>query len=96
MTPTDRILKQLRVTEKSATLQANQNQVTFEVYPTANRRSVAAAVEAMFDVKVTRVNILNQPGKTKRNRSVRGSYGRTSAIKKAVVTLEQGSNIDLA
>lgn len=89
------IIKEYRVTEKAADLTANTNKYTFEVYPTANRRQVASAVEKIFDVKVVRVNIINQRGKSKRNRMVRGRSGSTSAMKKAIVTLAEGESIEL-
>lgn len=89
------IIKEVRITEKAATLQANLNQYTFEVFPRANRRSIAAAVEALFDVKVTRVNIINTLGKTKRSRIVRGAVGKQADAKKAIVTLQEGDSINL-
>jgi len=92
----DTIIKEYRVTEKAADLTANTNKYTFEVFPSANRREVASAVEKLFDVKVVRVNILNQRPKFKRNRMVRGRSGRTAAFKKAIVTLAEGESIDLA
>lgn len=92
----DTIIKRYRVTEKATELISNQNKYTFEVYPSVNRRQVAAAVERLFDVKVVRVNILNQAGKTKRSRTVRGQTGSTPAIKKAIVTLQPGDSIELA
>lgn len=92
----DSILKAYRVTEKATALISEANQYTFEVYPDANRREVAAAVEKHFSVKVAGVNIMRQHGKTKRSRTVRGQSGRTAHVKKAVVTLVAGDSIDLA
>lgn len=92
----DTIIKEYRVTEKAADLTAHQNKYTFEVFPRATRREVASAVEKLFDVKVVRVNILNQRAKTKRNRFSRGRPGHTAAMKKAVVTLAEGDSIELA
>ena len=91
----DTIIKEYRVTEKAADLTANTNKYTFEVFPNANRRQVASAVEKLFDVKVVRVNILNQRSKSKRNRMVRGRSGSTAAMKKAIVTLAEGESIEL-
>lgn len=91
----DTIIKEYRVTEKAADMAAHTNKYTFEVFSTANRRQVASAVEKLFDVKVVRVNIINQRGKTKRNRMVRGRQGQTAAMKKAIVTLAEGESIEL-
>ena len=79
------------ITEKS-TLGSEHNQVTFKVAPGATKPDIKAAVEALFDVKVEKVNTLVQKGKVKR---FRGIKGRRSDVKKAVVTLKEGSSIDV-
>ena len=48
----DKILREFRITEKTATLAANLNQYTFEVAPEANRKEIARAVEKLFNVEV--------------------------------------------
>ena len=58
----------------------------------ASKDEIAAAVEALFKVNVTKVNTLNVKGKTKR---FRGIKGRRSDVKKAVVTLADGQSIDI-
>ena len=90
----DKIIKEKRVTEKSAQLEADLNQHVFEVFPEANRTEVAAAVEKLYNVKVANVNIFNVKGKRKRSRTVRGQYGKTPDMKKAIVTLQQGETIE--
>lgn len=89
------IIKEFRVTEKATELSANFNQYTFEVDPRVSRTEVAQAVKDAFDVTVTRVNILNTKGKAKRDRQMRGRYGRTAKTKKAIVTLKAGDKIEL-
>ena len=79
------------ITEK-ATLLSEQNKVVFQVAADASKDEIAAAVEALFKVNVTKVNTLNVKGKTKR---FRGTLGRRSDIKKAVVTLAEGQSIDI-
>lgn len=79
-----------RVTEKT-TLGSMHNQVTFVVAPDATKPRIKAAVEALWGVTVTGVNTLNQKGKTKRFRGVKG---RQVGIKKAIVTLKEGDVID--
>lgn len=91
----DTIIKQYRVTEKATDQMANENKYTFEVYKTVNRTQVAAAISKLYGVEVERVNIINRAGKAKRNRVSRGAPGRTAAIKKAIVTLKEGSKIEL-
>jgi large subunit ribosomal protein L23 len=79
------------ITEK-ATLLSEQNKVVFRVAADATKDEIAAAVEALFKVNVTKVNTLNVKGKTKR---FRGIMGRRSDVKKAVVTLAEGQSIDI-
>lgn len=90
----EKIIKRQRVTEKATDLMGNLNQYTFEVFPQANRREVAAAVERVFKVEVARVNILNHKGKIKSNRMRRGQPSRVGAMSKAIVTLKEGHKID--
>ena len=79
------------ITEKS-TLLSEQNAVVFKVADKATKPEIKAAVEAIFDVKVTGVNTLVVKGKTKR---WRGKAYRRSDVKKAIVTLAEGQSIDI-
>lgn len=79
------------ITEK-ATNGSAFNQVTFRVLASATKPLIKVAVEKIFDVKVKSVNTLNRKGKTKR---FRGRPGQRSDVKLAVVTLAEGSKIDL-
>ncbi len=85
------IIRSPVITEKS-TLLSEHNQVMFNVAKTATKPEIKAAVEALFEVKVSAVNTLNRKGKTKR---FRGIVGRQSDVKKAIVTLEEGQSIDV-
>ncbi len=80
------------VTEKS-TRAAEQNKVTFKISPTATKKEVKDAVEAIFKVTVKKVNTINTEGKMKK---FRGKDGQRSDMRKAVVTLEAGQSIDFA
>ena len=91
----DKILKEYRVTEKAANLAANLNQYTFEVDPSANRIEVGRAVAKVFNVEVTKVNILNKKPKAKTDRSRKGRPGTKGGHKKAIVTLKEGDKIEL-
>ncbi len=79
------------ITEKS-TRGAEFNQVTFKVTADATKPEIKQAVEALFNVKVTGVNTLILKGKTKR---FRGIAGRRNDVKKAIVTLAEGQQIDV-
>jgi large subunit ribosomal protein L23 len=80
------------ITEKS-TLLSEANQVVFKVAPKATKPEIKAAVEALFGVKVTGVNTLVRKGKVKR---FKGTKGRQSDVKKAIVTLADGQSIDVS
>ena len=88
------ILREFRVTEKAANLSANLNQYTFEIDPRANRKEVASAVEEVFNVTVTKVNILTRKPKVKSDRSRRGRPGKKGGHKKAIVSLKEGDTIE--
>jgi len=79
------------ITEKS-TLVADQNQIVFNVARTATKPQIKAAVEALFGVKVKSVNTMLRKGKVKR---FKGTIGRQSDVKKAVVTLVEGESVDV-
>ncbi len=68
-----------------------KNVYTFEVAKTSNKIEIAQAIEAIFDVKVKKVNTLNVKPKPKR---VRYQEGYTRTWKKAMVTLQEGDAID--
>ena len=79
------------ITEK-ATLGSEHNQITFKVAISATKPEIKAAIEAIFDVKVKAVNTLRQQGKIRR---FKGIKGQRAEFKKAMITLEEGSSIDV-
>ena len=93
MIQADKILKSLRLTEKSNLQSAELGQYTFEVFKDANKYAIKAAVEKVFDVSVTRVNVINQKGKPARNRKT-GRSNYKSDYKKAIITLKTGDTIE--
>lgn len=77
------------ITEKKA------NRYGFRVQPDANKIEIAQAVAKQYNVTVTDVNTINCRGKNKRRYSKGGVIkGKTSAFKKAIVTLKEGDVID--
>lgn len=79
------------ITEKSMTVRAN-NVYTFKVVKDATKEEIKKAVEDAFKVTVVNVNTLNTKAKRRRV----GKYaGTTKTYKKAIVTLAEGSSIDL-
>jgi large subunit ribosomal protein L23 len=79
------------VSEKSYSLIAD-DKYCFKVHPQARRLQIRQAVEALFEVEVTAVNVMKVPAKPKR----RGFHaGRRPGWKKAIVTLKEGEKIDI-
>ena len=89
MTDPYKIVQTILVTEKGTELADALNQYTFKVDRAANKLEIARAVEALFDVKVKSVNVMNRRGKRKRLRQAK--YGRRPDWRKAVVSLSEGS-----
>ena len=79
------------VSEKSTRLADANRQFVFKVLPDSSKPEVRKAVELMFDVKVTGVQIANVRGKTKRFGQ---KEGKRADWKKAYVTLAEGHDID--
>jgi large subunit ribosomal protein L23 len=79
------------VSEKSYSL-LDENKYTFLVRPDANKTQIKIAVEKVFNVRVTSVNTLNRPGKTRRTRT---GVGKRKDTKRAIVRLADGHRIDI-
>ena len=79
------------ISEKSYGL-LDENKYTFVVHPDANKTEIKIAVEKVFGVKVTAVNTLNRPGKTRRTRN---GLGKRKDTKRAIVSLAEGHRIDI-
>ena len=84
------IIKRAITTEKSTNLQ-QFNQYSFIVSKNSNTFEIKKAIEAIFKVKVSKVNtsILRGKGKT-----FKGQYGFRKDTKRAIVTLNEGNTID--
>ena len=84
-----------RLSEKTFGLAGTKTVYVFDIPATANKQMVAAAVTAQFEVTVVGVNIINVKGKTKRTvrKGGRAVNGQRSDIKKAYVTLKEGSKL---
>src|SRR6478609_7213632 len=76
------------ITEK-ATLLSEHNAVVFKVANTATKPQIKQAIEALYDRKVSGVNVIVVKGKTKR---WKGRPYQRSDVKKAIVTLAEGQD----
>jgi len=85
------VIRAPHVSEKAARVQEH-NQYVFEVAADADKGDVKAAVEALFNVKVAAVNLVNVKAKVKMFRQRPGSR---NGWRKAYVRLHEGQSIDL-
>jgi large subunit ribosomal protein L23 len=91
----DKIIHEPVVSEKAALLTSKTNTYSFKVCDSANKVSVALAVEKAYPkVEVTNVRIINVHSKAKRSRYRRGQLTMKSAYKKALVTLKAGQTLE--
>jgi large subunit ribosomal protein L23 len=79
------------VSEKTTDVADQYNQTVFKVRRDSTKKEVKKAVEMMFEVTVTGVQVVNCRGKIKRFGQ---EWGQRQAWKKAYVTLAEGDNID--
>ena len=86
------VIRKPIITEKATMAGELSNAVTFEVAKSASKPEIKAAVEALFNVKVTGVNTLVTKGKSKK---WKGKPYQRSDAKKAIVTLADGNTIDV-
>jgi len=94
MTTVYDVIRRPLVTEKSNYQSSKLRQYSFEVDKHATRTQVKDAIEILFDVQVVRVNIINTAGKRSRRRN-RRLLVRDPGFKKAVVTLAEGSTLEI-
>jgi large subunit ribosomal protein L23 len=85
------LLSAPHITEKTSLAMQNANTYSFRVLRNSSKPDIKAAVELMFGVKVAKVNVVNETGKTRRFGKL---TGRTQDIKKAYVRLAPGQTID--
>ena len=91
----NKIIESALVSEKSSLVGQNANTYVFKVNTSATKNQVKKAIEAKFDVNVTKVNILNVKGKTKRMMNLRGKIRKKSDWKKAYVSLKPEQQIEI-
>jgi large subunit ribosomal protein L23 len=80
------------IISEKATRLLEDNKYVFEVDRDANKFEIKAAIESLFGVKVTKVNTYNPPALSRR---VGKFSGKQSRHKRAIVTLAEGSKIEL-
>ncbi len=85
------VVRAPHITEK-ATMASEHNAVVFKVANDATKPEIKAAIEALFNVKVEKVNTIVQKGKTKK---WKGKDYTRSDFKKAIVRLAEGQSIDV-
>jgi large subunit ribosomal protein L23 len=90
----DILLKPI-VTEKMTSQGDKFNRYGFLVARNANKLQIKKAIEELYSVTVDSVNTMRYGGKIKSRNTKSGLLiGKTSATKKAIVTLAEGNKID--
>ena len=83
------------ITEKMTEQTEKTNRYGFVVDPRADKLQIKDAVEKTYNVAVTSVNTMNFSGKARMRYTKTGiQKGRTTAFKKAIVTVADGETID--
>ena len=80
------------VTEKTNN-QLSNRKYSFSIDGSANKEDIKKSIETIFGVDVEKINIINTEGKVKR---FKGTVGKRSSVKKAIVTIKDGQEINFA
>ena len=88
------------LSEKGTMLGEALNKYVFQVEKQCNKLEIKEAIEEKFKVKIKKVSTMNLKGKNKNvtiksNGHILRTRGNQSSWKKAIVTLEEGSSIDM-
>ena len=88
------------LSEKGTMLGETLNKYVFQVEKQCNKLEIKEAIEEKFKVKIKKVSTMNLKGKNKNvtiksNGHILRTRGNQPSWKKAIVTLEEGSSIDM-
>lgn len=89
----NKILKSAIITEKSNKLVQDGNKYTFNALRFANKIQIKAAIESLYGVTVTKVNVLNNGPKTKRSMTGKREEYIRSPVRKAIIELKDGDSL---
>jgi len=80
------------LSEKSTILREQENKYIFKVSPRATKNEIKKLLENIYNVEVTKINVINTPAKPKRWKQKRRYFSRS---KKMMVTIKKGQKIEL-
>jgi large subunit ribosomal protein L23 len=80
------------LSEKSTILRDQEDKYIFKVNPKTTKNEVKKLIENIYNVEVTKVNVINTPAKAKRWRQKKTYFRRN---KKMMVTIKKGQKIEL-
>lgn len=80
-------------TEKAVMLAEKHKNITFKVSSESNKYNIKHAVEKLFNVSVSSINIINVKGKKVR---FKNTIGKRKCWKKAIVILKKGHDINFS
>ena len=84
------------ITEKATLASELRNCYSFQVNTKANKVEIKKAVESAYGVSVEKVRTINvRPDRKTKFTKTGIQYGKTNAVKKALVQRAEGESIDL-
>lgn len=86
------VIKRPILSEKTYKQSSTNRTYTFEVNRKANKNQIKQAFETIFEVKVDKINIINQDPKDKK---VGRFTGKTNHVKKAIIKLKEGQSLEM-
>jgi len=89
--PTVSLIRPL-ITEKTRDLATKENKYVFLIKKNSNKKEIKKAIENLYKVEVTNINIINVKPKPKR---LGRNLGKGPHLKKAIITIRKGQSIDV-
>ena len=84
------------ITEKANNDSELSNRYTFQVEKSANKVEIKKAIESAYGVKVIKVRTINVRSDRRIRYTKAGiQFGKSNAIKKAIIQIAEGESIDL-
>mgnify|MGYP000086800459 CR=1 FL=1 len=80
------------LSEKSTNLREKENKYIFKVNPRATKNEIKKLLENIYNIEVTKINVINTPAKPKRWRQKKSHFRKN---KKMMVTIKKGQKIEL-
>lgn len=87
------VIKRPHISYKSRSLSQMHQQIVLEVHPHANKPMIEQALKKLFNIEAEKIRVIVRKGKMRRSGRL---FTQSSCMKKAIVTLKEGSANQLA